>query len=222
MKALITLVLASQLAFVAAQAQTTTPPGAAVGSTDPTSASPVNPTPQSATIRILTPASNQKLANTNIVDVRFEIVNPAMSAGTPNFLIQLDGQDPIRTTSMEQTFTGLAPGPHSVTVQMVDANNTPIPGSRAVVQFHVEPQSNTAPAGRTPTPGGLAMTRDTEPLPPADVAKGGPQDPGVQPTAPVTEGSQEPLPSANSLLPLISVIGFGVLVGGIASAMKTR
>jgi len=30
------------------------------------------------------------------------------------------------------------------------------------------------------------------------------------------------LPSTSSALPLISVIGFGVLVGGIASALKTR
>ncbi len=208
MKGLITLVLASQLAFVAAHAQTTTPPGSAVGSTSPTAAAPVNPTPQSSTIRILTPASDQKLANTNIVDVRFEIVNPASSAGTPNFLIQLDGQDPVRTTSMEQSFTGLAPGAHTVTVQMVDANNTPIPGSRAAVQFVVLPQSNATPP-HTPTANNTS---------PADGSvqnrQGGPQDAGV--------AAQEPLPSASSLLPLISVIGFGVLVGGIASAMKTR
>lgn len=30
------------------------------------------------------------------------------------------------------------------------------------------------------------------------------------------------LPSSGSSLPLLSVIGFGVLVGGIASALKTR
>jgi hypothetical protein len=30
------------------------------------------------------------------------------------------------------------------------------------------------------------------------------------------------LPAASSALPLLSVIGFGVLLGGIASAMKTR
>jgi hypothetical protein len=30
------------------------------------------------------------------------------------------------------------------------------------------------------------------------------------------------LPNTSSALPLISVIGFGVLVGGIASALKTR
>ena len=33
---------------------------------------------------------------------------------------------------------------------------------------------------------------------------------------------REALPETGSVLPLLSVIGFGVLVGGIASAMKTR
>ena len=30
------------------------------------------------------------------------------------------------------------------------------------------------------------------------------------------------LPNANSSLPLLSVIGFGILVGGVLSALKTR
>jgi disulfide bond formation protein DsbB len=35
-------------------------------------------------------------------------------------------------------------------------------------------------------------------------------------------GKAESLPAAGSALPLLSVIGFGVLLGGIASALKTR
>jgi hypothetical protein len=37
-----------------------------------------------------------------------------------------------------------------------------------------------------------------------------------------TSQSDNNLPSSSSALPLLSVIGFGVLVGGIASALKTR
>ena len=42
-----------------------------------------------------------------------------------------------------------------------------------------------------------------------------------QPQDRVSDKDQE-LPSAAGALPLLSVIGFGVLLGGIASAMKTR
>jgi LPXTG-motif cell wall-anchored protein len=37
-----------------------------------------------------------------------------------------------------------------------------------------------------------------------------------------TSQSENNLPATGSSLPLLSVIGFGVLVGGIASALKTR
>lgn len=39
---------------------------------------------------------------------------------------------------------------------------------------------------------------------------------------PSHSGKAESLPAAGSALPLLSVIGFGVLLGGIASALKTR
>jgi hypothetical protein len=217
MKGPITLVLATMLA-VAAHAQSTTPPGSSVGSSSPTTSAPVNAVPQSSAIRILTPVANQKVSGTNVVNVRFEIVSPAASAGTPNFLVQLDGNDPVRTSTMEQTFTGLAPGTHSVTVQLVDANDTPISGSRAVVQFVVAPQRTAAPAQATKGTEALNVTPEEQTPVPPDVAQlSGPQSPPHEIMA-----MSAPLPSAGSALPLISVIGFGVLVGGIASAMKTR
>jgi hypothetical protein len=218
MKGLITAVLAANLLVIAAHAQSTTPPGSSVGSSSPTASQPVNPAPQSAVIRILTPVANQKFAGTNSVNVRFEIVSPAASAGTPNFLIQLDGDDPVRTSTMEQTFSGLAPGTHSVTVQLVDANNTPISGSRAVVQFVVASQSS-APSRPASTGGeALNVTPEDPTLEPPQLSEVAVQQ------APPSEimAMSAPLPSAGSALPLISVIGFGVLVGGIASAMKTR
>lgn len=36
------------------------------------------------------------------------------------------------------------------------------------------------------------------------------------------DGDDQPLPGSNSSLPLLAVIGFGVLAGGITSAMRTR
>jgi hypothetical protein len=213
MKGLITLILASQFLGVAALAESTAPPGSAAGSTSPRATVAVNEIPQSSVIRILTPVANQTVAISDAVDVRFEIVSPANATGTPNFLIQLDGNDPIRTTSMQQTFTRLASGPHTVTIELVDANNTLVAGSRAMVQFLVVAPANSAAPALT-APGGITASHTNPQTQQAN--QGRPRDPAV-----ATSG-QKPLPAANSLLPLVSVIGFGVLVGGIASAMKTR
>ncbi len=181
----------------------TAPPSRQPGGTDP-SPGTVNPNPQSALLRILTPVASQTLAN-NAINVRFELTSPAASAGTPNFLIQLDGNDPVRTSTTSQTFTGLASGAHSVTVTLVDANDTPVPGGRASVQFVIAPQVRQPATQGTTRPGSgdqrLEMVSDDQK-----------QD----------SHADADLPKASSPLPLISVIGFGILVGGIVSAMKTR
>jgi hypothetical protein len=171
----------------------------------------VNPAPQSPLIRILTPVSSQKLSD-NFTTVRFELVNPAAYAGVPNYIIQMDGNDPITTSSTQQAFTGLSVGAHTITVQMVDANGTPVPGGRAAVQFFVagsrpaaSPQGAAASgapgSGRSLKIGGFTFQQP---------------DPAAQPVEDAN------LPPANSSLPLISIIGFGILVGGVVSAMKTR
>lgn len=41
-------------------------------------------------------------------------------------------------------------------------------------------------------------------------------------TASGNRNEQEPLPGSSSSLPLLAVIGFGVLAGGITSALRTR
>jgi hypothetical protein len=146
--------------------------------------------------------------NNNSVTVRFELVNEGAYAGTPNFLVQLDSNDPIRTSMTEQTFSGLAPGTHSLTVSLVDANNTPVPGGHAVEQFVVAPQSGAPAASQGATP------------PKAD--KSDLQLGGYNFQKPDPAQDSADLPKANSPLPLLSVIGFGILVGGIVSAMKTR
>jgi hypothetical protein len=122
--------------------------------------------------------------------VQFALANPGSVATAPNFVVQVDNQDPVTTTSTSVDFTGLAPGPHTVTVQLVDANNTPIAGARAIVQFTtVQPQAELTPKPGTIVPAAL---------------------------------HEDVLPHTRTTLPLLSVIGFGVLVGGIVSAMKTR
>lgn len=188
-----------------AGAQSTAPPSRQPGGTDP-AAGTVNAEPQSQLLRILTPIASQRLDN-NAVTVRFELTNPGASAGTPNFLVQLDGNDPVRTSTTEQSFTGLAPGAHSVTVILVDANDSPIQGGRASVQFVVG-----QPGGQAGTGGQGDPKSDDKKL---ELA-------GVKFQKPTADNADADLPKASSPLPLISVIGFGILVGGIVSAMKTR
>jgi hypothetical protein len=112
-----------------------------------------------------------------MVNVRFEVVNPAATAGSPNFLVQMDGTDPIRTSDTEYTFTGLAPGLHTVTVTIVDANGTPVPGSRASAEFTV---------------------------------------------AAATPHSEYPVPTGHSPLPVLSLVGFGVLIWQAVVTMRSR
>ena len=158
----------------------------------------------SATIRILAPSQGEKLTQ-SAVTVRFQLENPGVSAGLPNFSVQLDGRDPVITAQTTQDFTGLEPGQHSVIVQLVDANNTPVAGSRAEAQFTV-----VAPA---PQPGA-----QPQPARPPDQARAAlPQNDDAALT-----DQGETLPSASSALPLLSVVGFGALVGGIISALRTR
>jgi hypothetical protein len=136
--------------------------------------------PTGALVQITEPPAGAKLAQT-FVSVRYQITNPGVAAASsPNFRVQLDGQDPVMTTSTSQDFTGLTAGPHTVTVQLVDANSTPVPGGNASVKFVI-----------------------------------------VNPT-PQSELIARVLPSGGSPLPLLSVIGFGVLLGGVVSAMRTR
>jgi len=160
------------------------------------------PTPSTTGIRVIAPSSGQKFG-TNIVAVRFELTNPqALAATTPNFRLQLDTTDPVTTTSTDYTFTGLAPGNHKLTIVLVDANQTPVAGTEVVVPFVVAQQAQQPASPRS----------ELSPLSP----------PQYVPTSYLTLDERDTLPNSGSALPLLSVIGFGVLVGGIATAMKTR
>ncbi len=157
-----------------------------------------------SSLRIIAPANAQKIA-TDFVQVRYQLLNPALAGSpSPTFQLQLDGGDPIRTTSTSYTFTGLSPGQHTVLISLVDANNTPIPGATNAVQFIVLPaaQPRSATPGETSSPAPQPAMRHLR-----------------EAALPTT---QAPLPDTGSALPLLSVIGFGVLLGGIASALKTR
>jgi hypothetical protein len=96
----------------------------------------------------------------------------------------------VRTSDASYTFNGLTPGTHDVVVQVVDANGTPISGTRNEVEFEVV----------NPAAGSTAFNSQSAP--------------------PLPQSND--LPNGSSSLPLLSVIGFGILVGGVISALRTR
>ena len=158
---------------------------------------------------MLTPKVGQKF-DTNIVGVHFELTNPrAVAATMPDFRLQMDNTDPINISTSEYTFTGLSAGDHTLKIELVDANNTPVTGTQVAVPFTVIQQGAGAnEQGTTPT---AAPRSEVSPINP----------PEYVPTSYLTL-DDDALPNSGSALPLLSVIGFGVLVGGIATAMKTR
>lgn len=165
-------------------------------------------------LRIVAPANGQKLS-VNYVNVQYQITNPAAAPNNlPTFQVSLDGHDPVITSVLAHTFTGLAPGEHTISVQMIDANSLPVAGTQAEVRFVVLTPQQTTPAR---TPGGTAQVQPTEP----QLQEAGSTQDQRSPEV-LNASVQGDLPSTSSGLPLLSVIGFGVLVGGIASALKTR
>jgi uncharacterized protein (DUF2141 family) len=162
---------------------------------------------QATNLRVTAPENGQKFG-ANIVEVRFELINRSVVASSsPAYQLQLDSETRVQTTSTEYTFTGLQPGPHTVAVEAVDANGTPIPRSANAVKFIVLPPS--------PAPKGTSMQMD--------VSQSGAQPDAAASSQPEpARADKDSLPEAGGALPLLSVIGFGVLLGGIASALKTR
>jgi hypothetical protein len=159
---------------------------------------------QASNLRIVSPRNGEKLTTT-FVSVRYQLLNPGVAgAPTPTFQLRLDAGDPVRTASTEHTFTGLASGPHTILIQLVDANNTPVAGAASTVKFTVvqPPPNGPVKPGSGPENGGPR------------ILKAGLDQTGQENTA--------ALPGTSSNLPLLSVIGFGVLIGGIMSALKTR
>jgi hypothetical protein len=101
-------------------------------------------TNQTSAVHIVRPSAGQILTN-NFVVLRFELVRPNPAGGGNNFVIRLDAREPVTTSDNEYTFTGIRPGKHVITVAEVDANGTPLPDSRAEVQFTVAAPESAAP-----------------------------------------------------------------------------
>src|SRR5512146_2591622 len=138
-------------------------------------------------LRVLTPKPGEKLRQ-DFVTVQLELSNAgASAAGMPNFRLRLDNRDPVTTNAAEYTFTGLTAGTHTIDVQLVDANDTPVAGAHSVVEFVTALVS----------PSSRMRQRSVHPrLIQAALRVG-----GGQASNPAPDDSQE-LPSAGGALPL--------------------
>jgi hypothetical protein len=175
------VVMVVAFALATASAQT---PG---GKTNEQPGDSTNVPSQNGAIRVNSPTANEKVGH-DFVRVTYQLLNRGVAAApSPTFNVQLDGQDPVSTSSYDYTFTGLTPGPHTVTVTLVDANGVPIANSSVAVKFVVV-QSTTG-----------AWMHWQEPRRPVQLA----------------EAEATPLP-------MLSMVGFAVLLGGICTAVRSR
>lgn len=162
----------------------------------PQPSSNTNVPSQAGALRVNSPKANEKIAQ-NYVHVTYQLTDRGVTpAPSPNFSVQLDGNDPVTTTSYDYTFTGLAPGVHTITVTLVDANGLPIANSSVSTKFTVVDGNGGA---RSPS----------SQLSPAPHLK-------------LASSEVTPLPDGGTALPLLSLVGFAVLIGGISTAIKNR
>lgn len=152
-------------------------------------------------IRVLSPKAGEKVTQ-SVLLVSYELAAPVAADTDPTYELRLDTRDPVRVRDTEHTFTGLQPGPHTLSIQLVDANNRPIPGTRSEIEFLVVQPKSRDEEGRKPH---MASA-------PRLLLLAGPS----------LSGQRDELPASGSPLPLLSLIGFGVLLTGIAAGSKGR
>ena len=162
-------------------------------------AAQISEAPAQGPIRIISPRPGEVVRQDSIV-VRYQLLQQPTSASSASFQVQLDASDPVLTNELQQGFRGLQPGGHTVQVQAVDANGTPVAGSRAEVQFTVAPRRSSL---LVPEAYG-AETWSPQP----DAGSG-------------TVADSQHISAGSSALPILSAVAVGALVGGIFAALRT-
>src|SRR5262245_33522176 len=172
--------------------------------------SPGATTPTRGSLRILTPKNGDRGAE-DFVDLTYELAAPASADSSPTFQVRLDATEPVRTTDTRYTFTGLKPGRHTVSVEMLDANNVPVKGSRAEVHFSATAASSPPPPmERRPGTAQLIVAS-------ANSGEAHLQEIALQqePKPDADAGETSRLPRSSSPLPLLALIGVSGLVAGV-------
>jgi hypothetical protein len=153
-------------------------------------------------------------ASTN-VDLQFEVVPPAQSGQLP-MLVQLAPSDGLASGDAASTFSELQPGEHTARVTLLDSHNRPLRGGSATVRLNVREAAKAAAPNAT---AGSDASR-IEPATPQELR-------GAEPGLPVppelqSQPDQEELPVSTAPLPIVSFIGFALLIGGTISAMRAH
>ncbi|HLH06695.1 MAG TPA: hypothetical protein VKW78_05635 [Terriglobales bacterium] len=157
---------------------------------------------KAARVQILSPAPGTTITGSSLM-VQLETSSLPPRHEPATFQIQLDSASPVLTSNTHYTFDQLAPGRHTLTVSLLTPKGSVVKGPHAVAEF-----SSALP----------------ELSPAADVAVKSMMPPTLQKVAMFLPKPTAPLepPDGSGEMPLLSVIGLGVLVGGMVSAMKTR
>jgi hypothetical protein len=163
---------------------------------------PVGPTVPASAVKILEPKAGARLT-VDFVQLRYDLENTASASGTPTFRLRLDAADPVDTTDTSYTFSGLAPGQHSVSITVVDANGVPVSGTQNEVKFTVAaaPVPSVAPPERPSS--GTWVTFNL--VPRAEAAS----------TAATESGDAD-------MVSLVLWLICGIIIGGIVAATRTR
>lgn len=234
---LLTAIIAIPLAAGAQSSTGATGTAPGQGATTPNTNQAGAPMASSSAIKILSPKAGEKVAS-SAISVQYELLNDGISAaGSPTYRLQLDSRDPVETTGTDYSFSGLKPGKHVLTVEVVDANHTPIMGSQTRVQFTTADQMPSAsgsqqvapgqqqapPSGQQTTPQQQQPTQQQQAQPQQQSPRAELLPPSVtKASLPLPDSGTGELPSAAGELPMLSLVGFGVLIGGVISAMRTR
>src|SRR3954447_115948 len=167
-----------------------------------TPGTPAGPTTPASAVNILAPKPGAKLT-TNFVQVQYDIANASSASSSPTFRLRLDARDPVDTTETTYTFTGLAPGTHSVSITVIDANGVPVSGTQNEVKFTVAAAPAPSAAPPLPKDGGTWVTFNL--VPRAEAAS----------TEAVESGDAD-------MVSLVLWLICGIIIGGIIAAAKTR
>jgi hypothetical protein len=115
-------------------------------------------------LQIVAPKPGQKISN-DAVTIHYVLRQNVSVQSIPNYQVQLDAKDPVTVPDTSYMFTGLQPGTHTVTVQLLDANSNPVPNTLSQVQFTVEQpgaaqhsEESLVQASTLPEPGNDALS----------------------------------------------------------------
>ncbi len=105
------------------------------------------PTVPVPSVQLLTPTAGTTITGTNI-SVSFTVQNTTIVSGGTHLALTLDSSTPQQLVSLNPvTLSSVAAGPHTLTLQLVDAANAPLsnPEATASVSFTTEILASTAP-----------------------------------------------------------------------------